>query len=110
MAVTSLVKTARVMAAVAITGAVLYAADRATRDCKVGPYIYDNCMWLVLRTRLGLPASRFLRMAALECVGIALALLLYIAYRCAFPRRPKEVAQSAGEASTMVPPQTTGER
>jgi len=110
MAATSLVKTARVIAAVAIAGAALYAADHATRDCKVGPYLYDNCMWVALRTRLGLPASRLLRMATLESVGIALAVLLYLAYRIAFLRRPAKESPTSHDGSTLAPQQTTGER
>ena len=109
MAATSLVKSIRVIAAVAIAGVALYAADVATRDCKVGPYLYDNCMWVALRTRLGLPASRLLRMATLESVGIALALLLYLAYRMGFQRRSVKRPQSAGEGSRLAPSQTTGE-
>ena len=44
-------------------------------------------MWMGLRTHLGLPASRFLRMAVLECVGIVLALVLYLTFRYVFPFR-----------------------
>jgi len=110
MAATTLVRTARVLAGVAIAGAALYAADLATRDCKVGPYLFDNCMWVALRAHLGLPASRLLRMTLLELVGVALALLLYLAYRLAIPRRPAKGSQPAQEASILKPSQTTDER
>jgi hypothetical protein len=70
-------------------GLVLHAADLATRDCRVAPYVYDDCMWIGLRARLGLPASRFLRMAVLECVGIVLALVLYLTFRYVFPFRKR---------------------
>ena len=80
-------KITRIILAVLVVGLVLHAADLATRDCRIAPYVYDDCMWVWLRTRLGLPASRFLRMAVLECVGLALALTLYFTFRRLFPRR-----------------------
>jgi hypothetical protein len=76
----------RIGLVVVVVGLVLHAADLATRDCRVAPYIYDDCMWLALRTRLGLPANRFLRMAALECVGVFLASVLYLTFRFVWPR------------------------
>jgi hypothetical protein len=84
-------KVARIILGTIIVGAVLYAADLATRDCRVVPYVYDNCMWIRVRTYLGLPASQLLRMATLETVGIALALVLYLTFRHLFPfrRRPR---------------------
>lgn len=80
-------KVLRIILGVAVVGLVLHVADLATRDCRVAPYVYDDCMWLGLRARWGLPASRFLRMAVLEGVGIALALVLYLTFRCAFASR-----------------------
>lgn len=78
-------KVLRIIVGVAVVGLVLHLADLATRDCRVAPYVYDDCMWLGLRARWGLPASRFLRMAVLEGVGIALALVLYFTFRYVFP-------------------------
>ena len=80
-------KALRIILGVAILGLVLHAADLATRDCRVAPYVYDDCMWMGLRAHLGLPANRFLRMAAMECVGIFLALVLYLTFRYVFPFR-----------------------
>ena len=77
----------RIILGVAIAGLVLHLADLATRDCRVAPYVYENCMWLWLRGHLGLPASRFMRMAALEVVGITLAFLLYLTFRYVLPIR-----------------------
>ena len=74
-------KLARIIPGMVVLGLVLYAADLATRDCRVAPYLYDDCMWIGVRAHLGLPASRLLRMAFLECVGIALALVLYLTFR-----------------------------
>ena len=82
-------KALRIILGIAVVGLVLHAADLATRDCRVAPYVYDDCMWMALRARLGLPASRFLRMAVLECVGIALALVLYLTFRYVFPWKRK---------------------
>ena len=82
-------KALRSILGVAIVGLVLHAADLATRDCRVAPYVYDDCMWMALRTHLGLPASRFLRMAVLQCVGIVLAVVLYLTFRYVFPWKRK---------------------
>ena len=82
-------KALRSILGVAIVGLVFHAADLATRDCRVAPYVYDDCMWMALRTHLGLPASRFLRMAVLECVGIVLAVVLYLTFRYVFPWKRK---------------------
>jgi hypothetical protein len=80
-------KALRIILGIAIVGLVLHAADLATRDCRLAPYVYDDCMWVWLRTHLGLPPSKFLRMAVLECVGIVLALILYVTFRYLFPFR-----------------------
>jgi len=82
-------KAFRIILGIVVVGLVLHAADLATRDCRVAPYVYDDCMWMALRARLGLPANRFLRMAALECVGIVLALVLYFTFRYVFPWKRK---------------------
>jgi len=98
-------KALRVILGVTTVGLVLYAADLATRDCRVAPYVYDNCMWLVLRTRLGLPASRLLRMAVLECVGIGLAVALYLTFRYLFffHKATREARNSAPPRESDAP-------
>jgi hypothetical protein len=80
-------KALRTLAGLAIVSAVLYAAELATRDCRLAPYVYDDCMWVWIRTHLGLPASKILRMGVMECVGIVLALVLYFTFLYVFPRR-----------------------
>ncbi len=80
-------KASRVILGIAVTGLVLHMADLATRDCRLAPYVYDNCTWIGLRTHLDLPASRFLRMAVLEGVGIVLVVILYLTFRYVFPFR-----------------------
>lgn len=82
----------------AIVGLVLHTADLATRDCRVAPYVYEDCLWLKLRTHLGLPASRLLRMSILEGVGISLALILYLTFRYVFPFHHS--TSTAAESST----------
>jgi hypothetical protein len=95
-------KALRIILGVAIVGLVLHLADLATRDCRLAPYVYDDCMWIKLRTHLGLPASRFLRMGVLECVGILLALVLYFTFRYVFPFR-KASPPAPDSASPIVP-------
>lgn len=88
-------KTLRIILGLGVVGLVLHLADLATRDCRIAPYVYDDCMWMGLRVRLGLPASRFLRMGVLECVGIVFALVLYLTFRYVFPFR--KVTRAAPE-------------
>jgi len=95
----------RIILGAAVVGLVLHAADLATRDCRIAPYVYDDCMWIALRTRLGLPASRFLRMAVLECVGIVLAVVLYLTFRYVFPfRRVRQAAADPSPPAVPKPP------
>jgi hypothetical protein len=98
-------KVVRIILGTIVVGAALYAADLATRDCKVGPYVYDNCMWMRVRTYLGLPASRLLRMATLEIVGIVLAFILYLTVRHVFPfRRTPRAPQDSQQSHIAEPP------
>jgi len=93
-------KAARIIVGFVVVAMVLYAADLATRDCRVAPYIYDGCMWLRVRARLGLPPSRLLRMATLESVGITLASVLYLTFKLVFPSRK---AKPIPEEPTQIP-------
>ena len=98
-------KALRIILGVALVGLVLHAADLATRDCRIAPYVFDDCMWIGLRARLGLPANRFLRMAALEFVGIVLALVLYLTFRYVFPfRRTTRPAPDSAPPLVSTPP------
>jgi hypothetical protein len=98
-------KASRIVLGVGLVGLVLHAADLATRDCRLAPYVYDDCMWIGLRAHLGLPASRFLRMAVLECVGIGLALVLYLTFRYIFPfRRVPAAAPDSASPLGSEPP------
>jgi len=93
-------KVFRIILGAALVGLVLYAADLATRDCRLAPYVYDDCMWVWLRTHLGLPASRLLRMVALESVGVVLVLVLYLTFRYIFPFR--RMTRAAPDPSTPL--------
>ena len=77
--------TLRVIGGVICISAILYAASAATRNCTVGLYVYDNCLWTSFREFLGLPASKFLRAGFLEVIGLALAAGLYATFRYVFP-------------------------
>lgn len=101
-------KVPRYVLGFAIVGMVLHAADLATRDCRVAPYVYEDCMWLKLRTHLGLPASRLLRMSVMEGVGISLVLILYFTFRYVFPfrRNASHGTDSAPQSESSIDPHT----
>ncbi len=95
----------RMVLVVVVAGLVLHAADLATRDCRIAPYVYNDCTWMALRARLGLPANRFLRMAALECVGILLASTLYLTFRYVWPHRKRTaIPADSSPDSAPTPP------
>jgi len=96
-------KVLRIILGVAVVGLVLHLADLATRDCRLAPYVYDDCMWVWLRNHLGLPASRLLRMAVLEGVGVILALALYLTFRYVFPYR--RVTPAAPDSAPPLAPE-----
>ena len=71
-----------------------YAASLAVRECSTGVLATDNCLWLWLRHRLGLPPSRLGRSLALEIVGVALLAGLYLTIRYVFGK--KQSASDSG--------------
>jgi hypothetical protein len=75
----------RIVAGVFLVALFLHAATLATRDCTVGLYVFDNCLWVWLYEHLGLPANRFLRACALELVGLSLLAGIYLTIRYVFP-------------------------
>ncbi len=80
-----MLRTLRIIATLLITGLLLHAANLAVRDCSTGLYTFDNCLWLFLSEKLGLPQSTFGRAVALELVGLALLAGLYLTFRYVFP-------------------------
>ena len=81
----TVVSVARIVVGVLLIALFLTAASRTTRDCTVGLYVYDICAWVWVREYLGLPASKFLRAAFLELIGITLALGIFFTLRFVFP-------------------------
>jgi hypothetical protein len=81
------VKPLRIFAGLVLIGLLLHAAALAVKDCTVGILTYDNCMWIWVREKLGLPPSKLGRAALLELVGLALLAGLYLTIRYIFPRR-----------------------
>ena len=75
----------RLFAGILLVCGILYLASLATRDCTVGLYVYDNCLWKRFRELLGLPASKFLRAGFLELIGLTLVAGLYVTLRYVFP-------------------------
>lgn len=80
-----MLKALRVIAGVILISLLLYAANRAVQDCRAGLYHYDNCLWLRVRDRLGLPQANLPRMITLECVGLAILAGLYFTVKLVFP-------------------------
>ncbi len=80
-------KTLRTIAGVILIGSLLAAAWLATRTCTADLFVYDSCLWIWARTELGLPASKFLRAAFLELVGLAILAGIYLTFRYVFPSR-----------------------
>jgi hypothetical protein len=78
-------KIVRFVAGCFLVGVILYTANLATRDCTVGLYVYENCLWNSFKEFLGLPASKFLRAGFLGLIGLALAAGLYFTFRYVFP-------------------------
>ena len=80
----TLISAVRIVAGIVIIGLLLHAATWTTRDCTVGLYVFDICSWVWLREQLGLPASKFLRAAFLELVGLTLTAGIYLTIRFVF--------------------------
>ena len=93
-----MVKALRVIVGLAFVALLLHGATLAVRDCATGSYLSDNCLWLWVRERLGLPQSKILRAAALEVVGLALLAALYLTIRYVFPRARRSDAPQTSRA------------
>ena len=75
----------RVVVGIFFIALFLMAASRTTRDCAIGLYVYDICAWVWVRDQLGLPASKFLRAAFLELIGVTLTLGIFFTIRFVLP-------------------------
>lgn len=93
----------RAAVAAALAFLLLEGANWAVRDCFTGPDSSENCVWLGVRQRFGLPPSKLLRAGVLEVVGLAILAGLYLTFRYLWPcdgRRPSRVdVESAGTHS-----------
>jgi len=98
-------KVVRITLGTAIVGLVLYAADLATRDCRVAQYRYENCLWAWVMVHSGLPSNPLLRMVLLEGVGITLVFLLYLTLRYVFLfRRGSPASSDTSRPNDPEPP------
>jgi hypothetical protein len=82
-----MLKTLRILAGVLALALILAAGSGAVRDCPVGPFTYENCIWLQVRDALHLPQSKFLRGLTLELVGLTLLVGVFLTIRYVFPAR-----------------------
>lgn len=78
-------KSLRIFGGTLLTALLLYGANLAVRECKADASTHENCLWLWLRQKLGIPPSRLGRTALLEFVGLALLAGLYLTIRYVFP-------------------------
>lgn len=98
-----MLKPFRIFAGLLLTGLLLYAASQAAGDCKTGLHLHDNCMWLWLREQLPLPASKLLRAAVLELVGLVLLAGLYLTGRYVFPPWTREESSPHNAQQETLP-------
>jgi hypothetical protein len=75
----------RIVVGLFIIALLLLAANRTTRDCTVGLYVFDICSWVWVREHLGLPASKLLRAVFLEIIGLTLTVGIFLAIRFVLP-------------------------
>lgn len=96
-----MLKALRIIAGTVLAASILHAATLATRDCTVGLYSYDDCLWVWTREQLGLPSGKLLRAGFLELVGLALAAGLFLTIRFVFPpwRRRAQTPDGASRDS-----------
>lgn len=102
-----MLKAFRILLGSLLAWLLLHVANLAVRDCTVGVDRYDNCLWMNVRGRLGLPPSLLGRAVTLELVGLALLAGLYLTIRYVFPFWPFwKDRRSGGKKSEPFP--TTG--
>ena len=77
----------RIVLGVVAIATFLGVASWAVRDCPIGPYLYENCIWLSVRDQFHLPQSKLLRAGVLHLTGLSLLAGIYLTCRYVFPRR-----------------------
>jgi hypothetical protein len=91
-----MLKILRILAGVLALGLILAAASLAVRDCPIGPFTYENCIWLQVRDELNLPQSKILRGLTLEVIGLCLLAGVLLTVRYVFPPRRKQASDAEG--------------
>lgn len=91
-----MLKILRILAGVFALAIILGVAARAVRDCPIGPFTYENCIWLQVRGELNLPQSKILRGVTLEAVGLCLLAGVLLTIRYVFPARRKQASDAQG--------------
>ncbi len=79
---------------------VFYLSSRAVRDCTVGLFVSDNCLWVWVREQTGLPESRFLHSLTLLVAGLLLLGVLYLTARYVFPHSKRHAAEEERQPFT----------
>lgn len=92
----------RAAAAAVLAFMLLEAANWAVRDCSTGPDASENCLWLGIRRRFGLPASKLLRAGVLEAAGLAILAVLYLTYRYVWPRQRRGPSRACCESARTI--------
>ena len=87
----------RAVLAGALALVLLETANWAVRDCSTGPSTSENCLWLAVQRRFGLPANRLLRAGLLEVVGLAILAGLYLTFRCLWPSAARGSSRNNSE-------------
>ncbi len=91
-----MLKILRILAGVFALAIILGVATCAVRDCPIGPFTYENCIWLQVRDELNLPQSKILRGLTLEVVGLCLLAGVLLTIRYVFPARRKQSSDAQG--------------
>jgi hypothetical protein len=91
-----MLKALRILAGVLALAFILAVASRVVRDCPVGPFTYENCIWLQVRDALRLPQSKVLRGLTLELIGFCLLAGVLLTIRYVFPSRRTQASDAGG--------------
>jgi len=80
-------KALRIVVGVVAVGLALHAADLATRDCRLAPYVTTIACGFGFAPTSACREQVFCAWRFWSCVGIVLALILYLTFRLVFPFR-----------------------
>jgi hypothetical protein len=109
-----MLKTLRILAGALALALILAAGSYAVRDCPVGPFTYENCIWLQVRGFLHLEQSKFLRGLTLEVIGLCLLAGVFLTIRYIFPARRTHASDAdpslVGKAEVVSDPPPSPEQ